>query len=55
MTVTSKHLAQPAFHYLLIRALAAAIEPALELADAYREFFDKLGPYPQASTTKREG
>jgi len=55
MTVTSKHLAQPAFHYLLIRALAAAIEPALELADASREFFDKLGPYRQASHLQRKG
>ena len=32
--IESEHFAQTAFHHLLIRALTAAIEPRLELADA---------------------
>jgi hypothetical protein len=33
---SSQHFAQPAFHHLLIWALAAGSEPGLELADAHR-------------------
>jgi hypothetical protein len=36
LEIESQHFAQAAFQYLLIRTLAAAIEPALELADADR-------------------